>query len=459
MRIQIKMITAKRYKILNAWVCRIEGMEIIPQFGDLEIIDGIIGGFTERKYPDFKNTGAGDGIIDAGGRVATVPLVNFHDHIYSRLAIGLPVTGTMGTFMEILENLWWRLDRSLDREMIAACARLAMTESIRNGVTYLFDHHASPAAAPGSLSTIADILQTGALRAVLCYETSDRNGELSARQGFEENARFIREEGGKNIKGMLGLHAPFTLSDASLKVAGKLVRQFSTGIHIHLAEDRYEVEYSYETFGISPVRRLLNQQLLNDKSIIAHGVHLGPADLKLVAGSGSAIVLNPDSNLNNSVGLPNFASIPGEIPLLAGTDGMHASISRSLKQLFLLYRMQGNGFDAAFAWIRKIYFDQVAFVRRWLPDFPGLCAGDRTDLILWDYVPPTPVTSENFWGHFIYGILESPVHTVIQNGRPLMINHRLEKDLAVDAASVFRQGDKLFKSMHENHGKTRNHRR
>ncbi len=422
-------------------------MKIVPRFGDLEIVDGRIGDFSERKYPEIIKVGSKKGVIDAGGRVATLPLVNFHDHIYSRLAKGVPATGAMGTFPEILENLWWRLDRALDREMIAACTVLAVQESIRNGVTYIFDHHASPAMAAGSLTLIADILEKNRMRGVLCYETSDRNGMSSAIEGLEENTRFIGSANGPDIKGMMGLHAPFTLSDKTLTAAGNRVKKLSTGIHIHIAEDRHEIGFSRDKFGISPAQRLKNHHLLNNKSMLVHGVHLESGDLALIAESGGALVFNPDSNLNNAVGLPVYASLPEDIPVLTGTDGMHANIAHSLKQLFLLYRMQGNGFDDSFAWIRKIYFDQLAFARRWFPDFPGLCTDDRADLILWDYVPPTPFSAENFWGHFVYGMLESRVHTVIQEGQPLMLNFALAEGLKTNISSIFRQGEKLFNLM------------
>ncbi len=441
------MINRTKYKICNVWICRIEDSKILPQFGDLEIDNGRITDLTERRYPELRTDIDEKNHIDAAGRVATVPMINFHDHIYSRLARGLPASGPMDRFVDILENLWWRLDSRLDPDMVRVCTKLAVEESVRNGVTCIFDHHASPNAVAGILDIIAETLEEFQIRGVLCLETSDRHGGTQAGAELEENRRFIRDSTGKGIQGMLGLHAPFTLSDDTLVRAGKLVKILSTGIHTHVAEDRYEMTFSRENFGVSPVQRLVMHGLLNEKSIIAHGVYLEKEDFDLIAGSDSALVLNPDSNLNNAVGMPVFSKIPVGIPVLPGTDGMHSNMARTLKQLFLMHRMQGGSFDASFDWIKKLCFDQLKVVRRWFPDFPALGTGDRADLILWDYRPPTPFTQENFWGHFIYGMLERQMHSVIQNGKVLMNNFLLDPDLEVGPAEIFRQGKRLFEKM------------
>ncbi|MEK6552824.1 MAG: hypothetical protein AABZ54_05180, partial [Bacteroidota bacterium] len=140
--------------------------------------------------------------------------------------------------------------------------------------------------------------------------------------------------------------------------------------------------------------------------------------------------------------------IPQSIPLLAGTDGMHANISRSLKQMFLTFRDQGISGDQAIALIKKIYFDQIGFAKKYFPDFAALNENDRADLIVWDYVPPTPMTNENFWGHFIFGMLEYPIHTVLQNGNFLMKDFQL---IGVDENKIkneiYVQGERLFNEL------------
>ncbi len=408
------------YKIINAWICKITNDEITPVFGDFTVENGIITGINERNFPDYAIEKDNGKVIDAGGRVVTIPLVNFHDHIYSRLAKGLPLQGDFGSFQNILKNLWWKLDLALDLETVKASAQMAVLESIRNGVTYIFDHHASPSVTENSLKTISGVMRDFNLRGVLCFETSDRNGKEKTTQAFEENFNFYKNFTGENIKSMLGLHASFTLDDDSLATAEKYIKENDWGIHIHLCEDVSDRTISREIGDDFPVQRLSKFNLLNKKSILAHGIYLTETDYKIIKENGSAIVYNIDSNLNNSVGLPTYANVPREIPILTGTDGMHANIARALKQLFLIYRYQSNSFEDTFDFLIKIFFDQIKFVRQYFPDFTNLNTGDRADFVIWDYVPPTPFSENNFWGHYVYGILERNPRTVVQNGEILM---------------------------------------
>ncbi len=438
--------------ITNAWICQYKEQRIQTLFGNLIIENGKITRIEPGNFQQFlqqKNTlpKKSPTTFDAGGRVVTVPLVNFHDHLYSRLAKGLPIHGPMDNFVHILETLWWRLDLALDLDMVEACARLGALESIRQGVTYLFDHHASPAATSGSLATIGNVLQQYKLRGVLCFETSDRNGAEKAHQALQENREFIEKYRNEDLLGLLGLHASFTLKDQTLRQAAEIQKELGIGIHIHIAEDIYDVEFSLREYGIPPAQRLEKFGLLTPDSILVHGVHLKDLDLQIIDQSGAALAYNPDSNLNNAVGIPRYIRVPWDIPILSGTDGMHANISRSLKQLFLLYRHQGNSFDEAFGWFQKIYHDQQQFVRRFFPDFPSLQEGDRADLVVWDYFPPTPLNAENFWGHYIYGILEAPAHSVLMKGEFLLKNDQLQVDNIEEAKkNIYRQGERLFKA-------------
>ena len=429
----------------NAVICAIEPetQTVTPFKGHVLIDQGKIERFFSEQETSLPDT---ETEIDLHGRVLTVPNVNFHEHIYSRLAKGLPINGPMDNFVHILQTLWWKLDRFLDLDMVQASAELTVLEAVRHGVTYLFDHHASPApdAVKGSLQRIADTLQKAGLRGVLAFEVSDRNGAEIARESIAENAEFAAAQTSE-IKAMMGLHAPFTLSDETLRRVADVVRALELGIHIHVAEDRADVEHTRKEHGLSIARRLQSFNLLNERSLLIHGVHLGDEDYRIIREHGAALAYNPDSNLNNAVGLPHYAAVPKEIPVLAGTDGMHANVVRSLKQLFLLYRHQGNSFDKAFAWLQKIFFDQLRFVQRYFPDFPLLRQGDRADFIVWDYVPPTPFTAENFWGHYIYAMTEAPIYSVVQNGGLLLHERNFTRlDEKALQENIIRQGHRLY---------------
>lgn len=438
-------------KIKNAWICRVENNSIVPVFGDVIFSDGKIDRITESDFAgyDFKSVQE-PGSIDAGGRVLTVPSVNFHDHFYSRLAKGISTGLPMNNFRDILENLWWKLDLVLDNEITRASAQMAAIESVKNGVTYIFDHHSSPKSAAGSLGVISETLKEFGLRGALCFEITDRNGENISGDGLKETDDFLESHrNDSEIRGLVGLHASFTLGDKSLEMAGSLVNKYGCGIHIHLCEDKIDPAESTARYNKTPAERLGKFGLLNQNSLLAHGIYLTQKDYKILEKYSPALVLNPGSNMNNGVGLPGFADIPHSVPLLCGTDGMHSNPEKSLKQVYLLSRHSGLSFEESFGIIRKIYFDQVKFIRRYFPDFPSLQIGDRADFIIRDYIPPSPFIEENFWGHFIYGITERPVHSVIQNGRVLVNNFKPAEDFERYTRNISEQWKKLFNKMRD----------
>lgn len=443
------MNSNNKLKITNAWICQIKGQNIVPVFGDISVSKGHILEIKKKKFKEFisKSERKQVGEIDASGRVVTVPMINFHDHFYSRLAKGLPIKGSMKNFKMILKNLWWKLDFALDKEMIQASAQMAALESIRNGITYIFDHHSSPNSAKGSLKLIANELIDFSLRGVLCFETTDRNGKSLSGKGIEENIKFFKNSADKNLKAILGLHASFTLDDRTLQKAFDLVKEHKIGIHIHLCEDKVDRDESFAKYKSFPVDRLIKFSLLNDKSILAHGIHLTDKECKSIAKTGSAIVYNLDSNLNNAVGLPLFSRALYKTPILTGTDGMNSNPARTIKQLFLLARYQGMSFDESFTFVKKVYFDQLSFIKKYFSDFPSLNKKNRADFIIWDYVPPTPFHEENFWEHFIYGILDRPVYSVIQNGKVLLNNFKINFDEMKYQKNIIKQGTRLYNKM------------
>ena len=244
--------------IKNANICQIDSESVNPLFGNMFIENGII---TQITSTDISIRQKDVDIIDAQGRVVTIPNVNFHDHIYSRLAKGLPLHGSMQNFPEILENLWWKLDQLLDFDMIKVSAYMAAIESIRNGVTYIFDHHSSPSHTLGSLNIIKDALSEFNIRNVLCFETTDRNGEQLKLEGIKENEDFFLYNTDENSKATFGLHASFTLEDSTLSTVSEFLKKNDVGVHIHLCEDESDKSISLKKYGKLPVQRMLDFNL------------------------------------------------------------------------------------------------------------------------------------------------------------------------------------------------------
>jgi len=369
-----------------------------------------------QAYPEARMLDAQQGLILPG-------LINLHHHFYSALACGLDPGTELRNFAEILDRLWWRLDRALDAETIRLSAQLSVAECIRWGCTTVFDHHASPSCLAGSLDLIAEAVKEGGISAVLCYEVTDRNGHAEAVAGIEENLRFIRErQTNSQIRGMLGLHANFTLRDETLEEAARRWPS-GAGCHIHAGEDRLDAEATQQTFGVQPVERLERFGLLDERCLLAHGLHLHREDYARISRAGAIIVHNPESNANNGVGRLDVAKVAEQgCRVGLGTDGMSSAMLRSLRAAFLAQRAGGEKPNAGFAALPELLGNNAKVAQRFFgePLLGELAPGAPADIIVVDAPPATPIERANFFGRLVYDASEAPVRHTVARGRLLL---------------------------------------
>jgi cytosine/adenosine deaminase-related metal-dependent hydrolase len=253
--------------------------------------------------------------------------VNAHTHLYSGLVpFGLPAPEPPPqSFVEILERVWWKLDRALDAAMLRASARLYIAEALLAGTTALVDHHESPLLIEGSLDVLAGACDELGIRAVLAYGASERNGgPEEARRGLEECRRFWRDTRSERVRGMVGLHASFTVSDDTVRAAGALCRELGTALHVHMAEDGADVEDAKQRGFEGPLERLDQLGGLVPGSVLAHGVWLDADQVAAASARGGWIVQNPRSNRGNRVGHPRHLEHSQRVAL--GTDGYPADM-------------------------------------------------------------------------------------------------------------------------------------
>jgi putative selenium metabolism protein SsnA len=399
-----------------------------------------------RIAPKDAIPGPFDRVIDAGGRVVMPGLVNAHMHFYSTLVRGLGKMAPSATFQEILEHLWWRLDRQLSLDDVEMSAQIILLDAIRKGTTTLVDHHASPHAVMGSLDRIASAVKASGLRACLCYEVSDRDGEAIAREGLEENARFARrcaQEEDPQLRALFGLHAAFTLSDATLDRAAALGLSLGVGFHVHVAEAASDVEANLQRHGLSPVARLQAHGLLGRGSIAAHAVHASEADAEILAATETFVAHNPQSNLNNAVGIADLVGLASRgVRVGLGTDAMTVAMLEEVRVALWAQHLRQENPSCAFMEVASALFVRNPELASQLWGFPvgTLQEGAAADLILVDYHPPTPLDASTVLGHLIFGLSQAQVDTTICAGRVLMEGKRLALDLD-EAALAARSRD------------------
>ncbi len=366
--------------------------------------------------------------LDARGGLILPGLVNLHHHFYSSLGRGLDPGRELADFGSILSGLWWRLDRALDDDTVRLSAELAAADCIRWGGTTVFDHHASPSSIPGSLETIAGAIERAGLSAVLCYEVSDRNGHDGARAGVEETFDFCDARADHpSVRGMLGLHASFTVADETFKAIARNWRP-EFGCHVHVAEDPIDVEVSRSAFGAGPVERLDHHGLLGDRTLAVHCIHLDRGDRQRLTERGAVIVHNPESNANNGVGrLDLDAAAADGCRIGLGTDGMSPAMLGSLRAAFLGVRAGRRDPRAGFAVVPDLLAVNAEIAGRFLdrPRLGSLEPGAPADLCVLDTAPPTELTADNLFAHLVYGCAVTPVRHTVARGRVLLSDHRL----------------------------------
>ncbi len=384
------------------------------------------------KYKDAE-------FIDAKGGVIMPGMINAHNHIYSAFARGLAIKNARTTnFLEILDGLWWTIDRHLLLADSEASADAFFIECIENGTTAIFDHHASYGEIPGSLFAIAESAKRFGVRANLCYEISDRDGADKMRAAVKENVDFIehaRKDDTGMIAGMMGMHAPFTLSDESMHYCIERNPK-DAGYHIHVAEGIDDVYDSLKKYGKRPVFRLHDLGILGEHTICGHCTHVGEAEIDVLAQTGSMVAHNPESNMGNAIGCPPVLRMFHKGILIGlGTDGYTNDMFESYKVANILHKHHLCDPTVAWGEIPAMLFEyNRAMARRFFGKETGvLKPGACADVIVADYTPPMPMTAENINSHVLFGMNGHNVVTTVIDGRVRMKDREL---IGIDKEAV-----------------------
>jgi len=389
--------------------------------------------------------------LDASGKVVMPGLINAHNHFYSTFARGLTKTKPADDFMGVLRNLWWRLDRALTTEDCYYSALIALLDSIRHGTTTIIDHHASPHAVAGSLNAIARAAKETGPRVCLCYEISDRDGARIAKEGLSENAHFLRhcrKQKDACVKALFGLHASFTISDATLEQAAVFGHELDAGFHIHVAEAQGDQDMALQKSDQRVVERLKQFDILGRRSIAAHCIYLTPEEVDLLAETRTAAIHNPQSNLNNAVGIANVVELTKRGVLVGlGTDAMTTDMLEELRVALWAQHLRADNPSAGFGEVTNALLTNNPTIAERIFGLPfgEIRAGAAGDIAIFDYDPPTPLDDTNFLGHLVFGLSQATAHTTIVGGRILMENRQFTLDL--DEARINARARELAKDL------------
>jgi putative selenium metabolism protein SsnA len=404
-----------------------------------------VGNGLAAKYPGAER--------DATGGYVSPGIVCSHNHFYSALARGLMVNiKPSKDFAQQLVNLWWRLDRALDEGITRSSGLVGAAEAVMGGVTSVVDHHASPAFIDGSLDVLKEGFETVGLRGVLGYEATDRNGRPGAEAGVRENLRFAKAIDAARARGedplveaAIGAHAPFTVDEKTLADLAEVCKSTGRGLHIHVAEDKFDAVDSRYRFGKDIAVRLDQAGLLGPKTILGHGLYLSRDEVDLVNERDCFLAHNARSNMNNNVGYND--QLPLYRNAVLGTDGIGSDMIMEANFAFFKHHDAGGTLwmDA----FLKMLQDGNRLLERYFPGkkFGKVEAGYEADLAFWDYDPPTPLLGDNVAGHAAFGLSSRMVRSTMVGGRFTVKDRIPQFDAQAIMAGARTETRKLWKNM------------
>jgi putative selenium metabolism protein SsnA len=416
-------------------------MQTMPPFTvstdvDVVITDDVIRAVGKGAGSSVK----ADKVIDGKGKTVIPGNVNGHHHYYSGLSRGMMISaGPQNDFIQVLKEWWWRLDRGLDEEACYYSSLICSLDAIKAGTTTCIDHHASPNYIAGSLNTIANGMEKVGVRGTTCYEVTDRNfGMKEIEDGVNENISFAKSSKKRElVRGMIGGHAPFTIPDEGLRMMGEAMKETGAGMHLHVAEDKYDVVHSHHHYNMDIVDRLDSFGLLTPNTLLVHGLWLNAKEIEKINEHDCFFAHNARSNMNNNVG---YCQHIQEVKnLIIGTDGCGGNMFEELKLAFFKHK------DETGSWWPGDYLTALSrgnkLVEKYFDgNFGRVEAGYKADLAILDYQSPTPLVEGNAAGHFVWGMSSNCVESVMVNGKLVMENHSFP---GLDVEAIYAQATKV----------------
>jgi 5-methylthioadenosine/S-adenosylhomocysteine deaminase len=391
-----------------------------------------------------------DETIDAKGCIVMPGLICSHTHLYgialrgSALGIKPP-----SDFLQILQRIWWPVDESLTNEDAYATTLAAGIESLMNGTTCYADTYSAPNAIEGSLDQIAKASNEVGIRGVISFEATERRSKEEGRRGLQENLRFIGKRDKGRAKGMVSLHASFTVSDDLISRGVEASRKQRVPLTIHVSEGPNDGYHNMERYGKRSVERLNDEGLLSSRSVLAHCVHLDDREIGLIAKNSASVAHNPMSNMLNAVGVsPLLEMMDSGVNVGLGNDGYVFDMFENMRAAYLLQRVARRNPNRPTSQEVVEMCTVNAAKAYGLSSLGSLSPGKRADIIV---VRPSFVAtpySGSVYGYIVNSSRGPDVRDAVVDGEVVLRDKEVVRvDVEKSEAKVLKTMEKLWKRL------------
>lgn len=422
--------------IKNGLIITMDGQKRVIENGSVYIENNKITRLGKSETVN-KEGGKAERVIDAKGRIILPGFFTAHSHLYGMLLKSIPLSKLPPTlvpstdFTQILQGFWWPCDESLDEDSVYACALAGAMEYVKMGVTCFAETLSSPNVIDHGLDYQEKACDEVGIRGLMGFETTERRGATDGQKGIAENKRFIEKTKApsKRIKGIVGLHASFTLSDEAMTRSKELADRNGVPVHMHCCEGLGDVYHNYERYGLRPVERLKKIGFLGSNVCLAHCIQMTrDPDLMILKETDTRVAHDPMPNMFEGAGLAPLHDMLNEgLTVGLGDDAYvldpfqnmrfamsaHAGSKRDPRIINpeLMLQLYTNGSAKCFGMDGKI---------------GSLQEGKLADLIIVEpHVKTIPLSSSNIMDYVVNFIDGDDVKTTIIDGRVVMENGKM----------------------------------
>lgn len=408
---------------------------------DKEIVEvGPMEAFVNNGYEEIEN---------ANRDLVLPSFVCAHSHIYSIFARGLSIPFNPKSFQDILKQMWWKLDSKITNDISYYSGIAAASEFLLNGVTTVIDHHAS-GQIRGSLHALQSaVTGVAGMRGIYCFETSDRYNSFDC---IYENSEFSSLHKSPKCAGIIGMHASMTLEDNTLEKTKSIIED--QPIHIHVAESYADEEDCIGKYKCRIIERFDKFNLLNDDSLIVHGVYLNNKELEILSKKKVSIVVNTTSNMNNAVGLPLVKQyLKYGIPVMVGNDGLSSNMASEYMNVYYTSHLENlSPKEITIGDVKQMILNAYDYVSRILGIKIGeIKEGHVADLMRVKYSPFTEIDATNVFGHIFFGLFPAfKPSDVYVDGEHVVKDYVLtNSQLLAELVDAKRHADELWTKVKE----------